>query len=87
MSKEKTQKTEDRSEKSEVKAQQNNTGKIIVKYKKSSIGYPQYQKLTLKALGLKKLNQEKIHNNNKVIQGMIKKVQHLVEVKELSKEN
>ena len=61
----------------------NGEDKIVVKYKKSCIGYPKGQKLTLKALGLNKLNSEKIHNNNKVIQGMVRKVKHLVEVKDL----
>ena len=57
--------------------------KIQIKYTKSSIGYDKSQKATLQALGLRKLNQTVVHENTPVIQGMIKKVNHLVVVEEV----
>ncbi len=55
--------------------------KIIVKQIKSKIGTKPEQRATLRALGLRKLNAERVHENNAVIKGMIDKVKHLVEVK------
>lgn len=49
---------------------------------RSPIGYSKRQKATLKALGLKKLNQSVTHNDNDVLQGMLDKVSHLVTVEE-----
>jgi large subunit ribosomal protein L30 len=37
----------------------------------------------LRALGLRRMNAERIHDDNLVIRGMIDKVQHLVTVKEI----
>ena len=54
--------------------------KIKITQTKSSIGYNEKQKLTLEALGLKKINHSVIQNATPQIQGMIKKVQHLVTV-------
>ena len=50
---------------------------------KSAIGSPKVQKLTVEALGIKKLNQSKIHKATPQILGMVKKVRHLVKVEEL----
>lgn len=50
---------------------------------KSAIGSPKVQKLTVEALGIKKLNQSKVHKATPQILGMIKKVRHLVKVEEL----
>ena len=47
---------------------------------RSSIKSPKVQKLTLKALGLKKLNRVKEHNDTPQIRGMISAVKHLVKV-------
>ena len=58
---------------------------IIIKQVKSNISTKPKQRATLKALGLRKLNSERIHEENAVIKGMIDKVKHLIEVKELSK--
>jgi len=49
---------------------------------KSPIGYTQRQKGTVKALGLKKLNQTVEHDDTPVIRGMINKISHLVQVEE-----
>ena len=57
--------------------------KLKLTWKKSSIGYNQRQKLTVRALGLKKLNHSVEHDDNPAIRGMIKKVQHLITVQEL----
>ena len=50
---------------------------------KSPMGYNSSKRKTLEALGLKKMNQKVLKNNNPQIIGMVKKVHHLVEVKEL----
>jgi len=50
---------------------------------KSAIGSPKVQKLTIEALGIKKLNQSKVHKATPQILGMVKKVRHLVKVEEL----
>jgi large subunit ribosomal protein L30 len=55
---------------------------VRVKYVKSSIGYPERQKRTLLALGLKRLGQEVEVTDNKAVRGMIRRVSHLVEVVE-----
>ncbi len=56
--------------------------KIIVKQVKSAIRKPKNQKLTLVALGLRKLNQEVEHDASPAILGMVDTVNHLVSVKE-----
>jgi large subunit ribosomal protein L30 len=57
---------------------------LRVKQIKSSIGSNKRQKSTLKALGLKKINDSVTHEDNPVIRGMIRKVSHLVEMEEVS---
>ena len=57
--------------------------KISVKLIRSTIKRVEKQKRIVKALGLRKMNQTKIHDDNPVIRGMINKVTHLVEVKEV----
>jgi large subunit ribosomal protein L30 len=47
---------------------------------KSQIDRPNRQKLTLKALGIKKMNQTVEHEATPQILGMINKVSHLVSV-------
>lgn len=55
--------------------------KIIIKLKGSKIGEKPKLRATLRALGLRKVNAERIHDDNPVIRGMIDRVRHLVEVK------
>lgn len=55
---------------------------IIVTLKHSAIGRSQDQKDTVKALGFKRLNQSLVKADTPAIRGMIKKIEHLVEVKE-----
>ncbi len=54
--------------------------KLCVTWVKSSIGYAEDQKRTIKALGLHRLNQSVIHDDSVSIRGMINKVRHLVKV-------
>ncbi|RME06336.1 MAG: 50S ribosomal protein L30 [Anaerolineae bacterium] len=49
---------------------------------KSPIGYSERQKGTVRALGLRRLNQTVEHQDTPVIRGMIAKVSHLVRVEE-----
>ena len=49
---------------------------------KSPIGYTQRQKDTVRALGLRKMNQTVEHTDSAVIRGMVSKVSHLVQVEE-----
>ncbi|MFC2270127.1 MAG: 50S ribosomal protein L30 [Porphyromonas endodontalis] len=55
---------------------------IKIKQVRSRIRRPKNQKLTLDALGLKKLNQIVEHEDTPQIRGMVAKVSHLVEVVE-----
>lgn len=57
--------------------------KLKITYKKSAIGYTQKQKGSIRALGLRKLNQTVEHEDNAVIRGMINSVSHLVAVEEI----
>lgn len=57
--------------------------KLRITYSKSSIGYRKNQQRTIRALGLKKLNQSVEHEDNPVIRGMINTVSHLVTVEEV----
>lgn len=52
---------------------------------KSAIGYHKSQKLTIEALGLKKMNHFVVHNATPQILGMVNKVKHLVSVEEVKK--
>ena len=56
--------------------------KITVKLKKSTISCTAKQKACVTGLGLKKINSEKTLENTPAVRGMIKKVIHLLEVKE-----
>ena len=57
--------------------------KITVKQIKSVISTNPQQRATMRALGLRKINAVREHDDNPVIRGMIDKVNHLVEVKEI----
>ena len=54
--------------------------KVKITQTKSTIGYRQRTKDTMKALGLRKMNASVIKINNAAIQGMITAVNHLVKV-------
>ena len=55
--------------------------KIIIRWKKSAIGYPRNQVRVIKALGLKRLQHEVEHEDTPNIRGIVHKVRHLVEVR------
>ena len=57
--------------------------RIKVTLKKSSIGHPQDQRGTLRALGLKRLHQSVEHEDNPSVRGMVQKVTHLVVVEDV----
>ncbi|MCP5096391.1 MAG: 50S ribosomal protein L30 [Chloroflexi bacterium] len=57
--------------------------KLRITYSKSGIGYRKDQKGTIRALGLRKLNQVVEHDDTAVIRGMVDKVRHLVTVEEV----
>lgn len=54
--------------------------KIKIKQVKSRINSPKDQKMTLDALGLKKLNRVVEHEDTPAILGMVEKVKHLVAI-------
>jgi large subunit ribosomal protein L30 len=58
--------------------------KIKITQVKSGIDRPERQKLTLKALGLKKMNASKEVEATPQILGMVNKVSHLVKVEEIA---
>ena len=57
--------------------------KLKVTLVKSSISSLQRHIDTVKALGLRKIGQSKIHNDNPAIRGQIFAVKHLVTVEEI----
>lgn len=57
--------------------------RLRVTYVKSAIGYHEKQKLTIEALGLRRLHQVILHPDTPAVRGMLNKVSHLVQVEEL----
>lgn len=57
--------------------------KLQITLKRSIIGRPEDQRVTVRTLGLRKLHQTVEQVDNAAIRGMINKVSHLVEVKEI----
>lgn len=57
--------------------------KVKITQVRSIIERPETQKLTIKALGLGKINRSVEVENTPQIQGMIRKVSHLISVTEL----
>ncbi len=58
-------------------------GKTLrITLERSGIGYSFRQKRTLRALGLRRINQTVEHVDSPVVRGMINKVSHLVRVEE-----
>ncbi len=60
------------------------TSKIKVVWVKSDIGYKKTQRDTIKSLGLHRLNESVVHDDNLAVRGMINKVRHLVKVEVVS---
>lgn len=57
--------------------------KLKITLTRSLIGRPENQRATVKALGLGKMNSSVVQEDNDVIRGMIRKVEHLVTVEEV----
>lgn len=57
--------------------------KLQITLKRSVIGRLQDQRATVQALGLRKIHQTVVHEDNAAIRGMINKVSHLVLVEEV----
>lgn len=57
--------------------------KLKITLIKSWFGRPKKQRLTLESLGLKRINKTVVLTDHPAIQGMIKKVIHLVKVEEI----
>lgn len=60
--------------------------KLRIIWKKSAIGYAKEQKMTIRALGFRSLNQAIIQEDSPAVRGMINKVRHLVHVEEVAEE-
>jgi len=56
---------------------------LQITLKRSLIGRPETQRIVVKTLGLRKVNQTVVHNDNPAIRGMVEKVNHLLEVTEI----
>ena len=60
-----------------------NNKKIKITLIKSPNGYKEKAKKTLEALGLKKINQSVIHNENDSIVGMLNSVNYLIKIEKI----
>jgi large subunit ribosomal protein L30 len=58
---------------------------LIIKLVKSTIGRPEKQRRIVRALGLKKRGSIVEHKESPAIEGMIKKVSHLLDVERKKK--
>ena len=58
-------------------------GKVLITQRRSTIKRPENQKRTIKALGLGKINRSVEKELSPSVEGMIRTVNHLVEVKEV----
>lgn len=58
-------------------------GKLKITLVRSLIGRPETQRVTVRTMGLNKLNSSVIQADNPQIRGMINKVSHLVKVEEV----
>jgi large subunit ribosomal protein L30 len=56
---------------------------LRIRWKKSTIGYRQRQRDTIRSLGLRRLNAVVEREDTPVVRGMVQAVQHLVEVTEV----
>lgn len=57
--------------------------KLEITLKRSLIGRPEDQCITVKTLGLRKVNHTVVQEDNPAIRGMVNKVTHLVSVREV----
>ena len=59
------------------------SNKLEITLKRSVIGRSEVQKATVQTLGLRKIHQSVVREDTPVVRGMINKVSHLVDVKEV----
>lgn len=57
--------------------------KLEITLVRSPIGRPEKQRITVRTMGLTKLNSKVVHEDTPQIRGMIAKVAHMVKVEEL----
>jgi large subunit ribosomal protein L30 len=57
--------------------------KLRITLVRSGIGHPEYQRLTLRSLGLRRLHKTVEMQDNASVRGMVKTVAHLVKVDEV----
>jgi large subunit ribosomal protein L30 len=57
--------------------------KLRIKLVRSLVSRPKNQRAVVKALGLRKMHQTVIHENSPQINGMVRKVSHLLAVEEV----
>ena len=57
--------------------------KLAITLTRSVIGRPEDQRVTVRTLGLRKMHQTVVLEDNAAIRGMINKVAHLVKVQEV----
>ncbi len=55
---------------------------IVIEQYRSGIGYSIRQKRTLRALGIRKMNQKVERPDNPAVRGMVEKIPHLVRIVE-----
>jgi large subunit ribosomal protein L30 len=60
--------------------------RLRITWKRSAIGYAKQQRQTIRALGLRSLNQSIVKDDSPAIRGMIGRVRHLVQVEEVAEE-
>ena len=58
--------------------------KLRIRQTKSTIGRIEKQKRTIRALGLRRMNQVVVVDDSPQIRGMVRKVRHLIDVEEIS---
>ena len=61
--------------------------RLRITWKKSAIGYNKNQKKVVQALGFRNLNGVVEHDDSPQIRGMVKKIEHLLEVEEIGQES
>ncbi|MFN8633359.1 MAG: 50S ribosomal protein L30 [Chloroflexota bacterium] len=64
-------------------SQPETSGSLKITLVKSPIGQKQNQKDTVRALGLRKMNQTVVRPNNPQMRGMVFTVKHLIRVEEI----
>jgi large subunit ribosomal protein L30 len=65
---------------SRLRREQSQVARLSIKLVKSGIGYNEDQKRTLRALGLRRLNQTVVKEDSAAMRGMVDRVRHLVTV-------